>query len=263
MRFVDSHAHLCLEAFDADREAVLARARQAGMTRLLCIGSMVGDAEAARDLAERHPDVFFAAGLHPHDARHWTEAIRDRLDSLASHPRFLALGEIGLDYHYNHSPPEAQRDVFRAQIRLARERGVPIVIHTREAHDDTLRILSEEKASEAGGVFHCFSGNTAMAEFAVSHGFRVSFSGSLTFKNSAALREIAAHLQAEALLTETDSPFLSPHPHRGKRNEPARTADVVACLAEIRGVTPEAMGEQTCRNFQLAFPRLRGEPFKS
>ncbi len=259
MQFADSHAHLCLEAFDADREAVLARAREAGLVRLLCIGSMVGDAEAARDLAERHPDVFFAAGLHPHDARHWDEAIRGRLDSLASHPRFLALGEIGLDYHYNHSPPEAQRDAFRAQIRLARERGVPIVIHTREAHDDTLRILSEEKASEVGGVFHCFSGNAEMARFALDHRFKVSFSGSLTFKNAAALREIAAGLPAESLLTETDSPFLSPHPHRGKRNEPGRTADVVTCLAGLRGVSPEAMGEQTCRNFQLAFPRLPSE----
>ncbi len=259
MQFADSHAHLCLEAFDADREAVLARAREAGLVRLLCIGSMVGDAEAARDLAERHPDVFFAAGLHPHDARHWDEAIRGRLDSLASHPRFLALGEIGLDYHYNHSPPEAQREAFRAQIRLARERGVPIVIHTREAHDDTLRILSEEKASEVGGVFHCFSGNAEMARFALDHRFKVSFSGSLTFKNAAALREIAAGLPAESLLTETDAPFLSPHPHRGKRNEPARTAEVIRCLAELRGVSPEAMGEQTCRNFQLAFPRLPSE----
>ena len=256
MRFVDSHAHLCLDAFDTDREAVLSRAREAGLVNLLCIGSMVGDAEPARELAERHPDVFFAAGLHPHDARHWNEAIRGRLDSLASHPRFLALGEIGLDYHYNHSPPEAQREAFRAQIRLAREGRVPIVIHTREAHDDTLQILSEEKASEVGGVFHCFSGDTAMAEFAVSHGFRVSFSGSLTFKNAAALREIAARLPAESILTETDSPFLSPHPHRGKRNEPARTVEVVRCLAELRGVSPEAMGEQTSQNFQNAFPRL-------
>src|SRR5262245_2689639 len=258
MKFVDSHAHLCLDAFDADREAVLERARQAGLVQMLCIGSMVRDAEATRDLAERHPDVAFAAGLHPHDARFWDDSIRARLGAFAAHPRFLALGEIGLDYHYNHSPPEAQREAFRAQIRLARERRVPIVIHTREAHDETLKILSEEKASEVGGVFHCFSGNAAMAEFALEHGFRVSFSGSLTFKNAGALREIAAGLPAEALLTETDAPFLSPHPHRGKRNEPARTAEVVRCLAELRGVSPEAMGEQTCRNFQLAFPRLRG-----
>ena len=256
MQFVDSHAHLCLEAFDADREAVLSRAREAGLAQLLCIGSMVGDAEAALALSERHPDVYFAAGLHPHDARHWDEATRGRLASLASHPRFLALGEIGLDYHYNRSPPEAQREAFRAQIRLARERRVPIVIHTREAHDDTLRILSEEKAPEVGGVFHCFSGNAAMAEFAVSHGFRVSFSGSLTFKNAADLREIAARLPATSLLTETDSPFLSPHPHRGKRNEPARTTDVVRCLADLRGVSPEAMGEQTSGNFQATFPKL-------
>jgi TatD DNase family protein len=258
MRFVDSHAHVCLEAFDADREEVLQRARAAGLAQLLCIGSMVRDAEAAQALAESHTDVFFAAGLHPHDARFWDESIRSRLDAIASHPRFLALGEIGLDFHYNHSPAEAQREVFRAQIRLARERAVPIVIHTREAHDETLRILAEEKASEVGGVFHCFSGNAAMAEFALAHGFRVSFSGSLTFKNAGALREIAAGLPAESILTETDAPFLSPHPHRGKRNEPARTTEVVRWLADLRGVSPEVMGEQTCRNFQDAFPRLRG-----
>ena len=256
MRFVDSHAHLCLEAFDADREEVLQRAREAGLARLLCIGSMVRDAEAARDLAERHPDIYFTAGLHPHDARFWDESIRSRLDAFASHSRFLALGEIGLDFHYNHSPPEVQREAFRAQIRLAREHAVPIVIHTREAHDETLQILDEEKASEVGGVFHCFSGNAAMAEFALAHGFRVSFSGSLTFKSAGGLRDIAAGLPAPSLLTETDAPFLSPHPHRGKRNEPARTAEVVRCLAELRGVSPEAMGEQTSRNFQNAFPRL-------
>ena len=256
MVFTDSHAHLCLDVFDADREDVLQRARDAGMRYLLCIASLVGDLDATREFSEKHPDVFFAAGLHPHEARLWDDGVRLRLEEVLPHPRLLAIGEIGLDYHYNYSPPEQQRQAFRAQIQLARAHQLPIVIHTREAHDDTLGILDEEKAKEVGGVFHCFSGNPAMADFALQRSFRISFSGSLTFKNAGALREIAAAAPLESLLTETDAPFLSPHPHRGKRNEPARVVEVVRQLAELRGTTPEAMGEQTTRNFAGSFPRL-------
>jgi len=256
MIFTDSHAHLCMEAFDADRHEVLQRARDAGMRHLLCIGSMASDADAARELAEQHADVFFTVGLHPHDASRWTADVARRMEGLLAHPRLLAVGEIGLDYHYNYSSPEAQREAFRGQIRMAREHRLPIVIHTREAHDDTLAILQAEADGSLGGVFHCFSGNGAMADFARRNGFRISFSGTLTFKNAAPLREIAATAPDEALLTETDAPFLSPHPHRGRRNEPARVADVVRCLAAARGVTAEAIGELTTRNFEAAFPRL-------
>ena len=256
MIFTDSHAHLCLDAFDADREEVLQRARDAGMRHLLCIASLPRDLDATREFSEMHQDVYFAAGLHPHDARLWDDALRQRLEEVLSHPRLLALGEIGLDYHYNYSPPEMQREAFRMQIRLARAHQCPIVIHTREAHDDTVRILDEESASEVGGVFHCFSGNQAMADFALERRFRISFSGSLTFKNAESLRQIASTLPPDVLLTETDSPFLSPHPHRGKRNEPARVVEVVRCLAQVRLVSPEAMGELTTRNFEAAFPRL-------
>jgi len=257
MVFTDSHAHLCLDAFDPDREEVLQRARDDGMRHLLCIASLVRDLDATRAFSEKHPDVRFAAGLHPHDARLWDDDTRRRLEGVLSHPRLLAIGEIGLDYHYNYSPPEAQREVFRAQIRLARANRLPVVIHTREAHEDTLRILDEESASEVGGVFHCFSGNQAMADFALQKRFRISFSGSLTFKNAESLRRIALTLPEDCLLTETDAPFLSPHPHRGKRNEPARVVEVVRCLAQLRGVAPEAMGESTTRNFEAAFPRLK------
>jgi TatD DNase family protein len=256
MVFTDSHAHLCLDDFDADRDEALQRARDAGMRHLLCIASLARDLDATREFSEKHPDVHFAAGLHPHDARLWDEALRQRLEETLSHPRLLAIGEIGLDYHYNHSPPEMQREAFRAQIQLARAHRLPIVIHTREAHDETLKILEEESASEVGGVFHCFSGNQAMADFALERGFRISFSGSLTFKNAESLRQIATALPQNALLTETDSPFLSPHPHRGKRNEPARVVEVVRCLAQLRLASPEAMGELTTRNFEAAFPRL-------
>jgi TatD DNase family protein len=255
MVFADSHAHLALEAFDPDREAVLLRAREAGMRRLLCIASLVRDLDSARLLSEKEPDVFFAAGLHPHDARLWDGELRRRLEDATSHPRLLAIGEIGLDYHYNYSPPEQQREAFRDQIRLAREHRLPLVIHTREAHDDTLRILREESAGQVGGVFHCFSGNRAMADFAMEAAFMISFSGTLTFKNAGSLRVLAADIPLDRLLTETDSPFLSPHPHRGRRNEPARVVEVVRCLAEIKKVDAPELGELTMRNFQRAFPR--------
>jgi len=257
MVFTDSHAHLCLDAFDADRDEVLQRARDAGMRHLLCIASLVRDVDATRAFSEKHPDVYFTAGLHPHDARLWDDGLRQRLEGILSHPRLLAIGEIGLDYHYNYSAPEIQREAFRAQIQLARARRLPIVIHTREAHEDTLKILDEESASEVGGVFHCFSGNQAMADFALERSFRISFSGSLTFKNAESLRQIAPTIPEPALLTETDAPFLSPHPHRGQRNEPARVLEVVRCLAELRQVAPEMMGELTTRNFEAAFPRLK------
>jgi TatD DNase family protein len=257
MSFTDSHAHLTLDAFDADRDEVIARARAAGLKHVCTIGSLARDAEAALGLAEAHDFICCAAGLHPHDAKLWDPDSAPRLEALAGHPRLMAIGEIGLDYHYDHSPRDRQREVFAEQIRLARRLGLPIVIHTREAHDDTLRILEEEKAEEVGGIFHCFSGNAEMARFAVDHGFRISFSGSLTFKNAERLREVARAVPPALLLTETDAPFLSPHPHRGKRNEPARVLEVVTKLAELHAMSPQTMGDLTTRNFEDAFPRMQ------
>jgi TatD DNase family protein len=256
MIFTDSHAHLTLEAFDDDREEVILRARAAGLSYLCTIGSLARDAAQAASLADRHDFIYFTAGLHPHDAKLWDDSCPGRLEALSAHPRFVAIGEIGLDYHYDYSPRDRQREAFREQIRLARRLGVPVVIHTREAHEDTLRILEEEKAAEVGGIFHCFSGNSEMARFATGAGFYISFSGSLTFKNAGGLREVAGSVPLPLLLTETDAPFLSPHPHRGKRNEPVRVLEVVTKLAELHGLPPEAMGERTTRNFESAFPRL-------
>lgn len=257
MLFTDSHAHLTFPDFDADREEVLRRAREAGLRRVCTVGSLATDAGEALALAEGHDFICFAAGLHPHEARLWDPAVSSRLEDLARHPRFVAVGEIGLDYHYDRSPRERQREVFREQIRVARRLGLPILIHTREAEEDTLRILEEEKAEEVGGVFHCFSGSEEMARYAVERGYRVSFSGSITFQNAGDLRRIAAGIPEELLLTETDAPFLSPHPYRGRRNEPLRVVEVVRKLAEIRGTTAESLGERTTRNFEAAFPRLR------
>jgi TatD DNase family protein len=257
MIFTDSHAHLTLDAFDADREEVILRAREAGLRYLCTIGSLARDADLAVALSEKHDFIYFTAGLHPHDAKLWDAGCSGRLEALATHPRLLAIGEIGLDYHYDHSPRDRQRETFREQLRIARRLRLPVVIHTREAHEDTLRILEEEKTREVGGVFHCFSGNLEMAQFAIGLDFRVSFSGSITFKNAGDLREVAAAVPSHLLLTETDAPFLSPHPHRGKRNEPIRVMDVVAKLAEIHGSTPDTMGEKTTLNFESTFPRLR------
>lgn len=257
MIFTDSHAHLTAEAFEPDREAVLERARTAGMRHVCTIGSLPTDASQAIALAERHEFVAAAVGLHPHEARLWDDASAGRIEVLAGHPRVIAIGEIGLDYHYDYSPRDKQREAFREQIRVARRLSLPVIVHSREAPEDTLRILREEKAGEAGGVLHCFSGSQEMADVAVGLGFRISFSGILTFQHAEDLRRIAARVPADRLLCETDSPFLSPHPHRGRRNEPVRTLEVVACLAAIRGEDPEATGERTTLNFEAAFPRVR------
>jgi TatD DNase family protein len=257
MVFTDSHAHLTMEAFDADREEVLQRARSAGLRYICTIASPAHDIPAALALAGSHEFVSVSVGLHPHDARVWSDAIAAQLERAAEEPCVVALGEIGLDYHYDRSPREIQRLAFREQIRLARRLGLPLAIHTREAHEDTLRILEEEKGAETGGVFHCFSGSREMAEFALANGFFLSFSGSVTFRNAAALREVAAGVPPGRLLTETDAPFLSPHPHRGRRNEPARTLHVVETLADLHGIPAAEMGERTTANFEAAFPRLR------
>jgi len=263
MIFTDSHAHLTQDVFDSDREAVLERARGAGMRYVCVIASLARDVEPAVALSIKHDFIYCAVGLHPHDAKLWDGESARRIESLARHPWLVAIGEIGLDYHYDHSPRDRQQEVFREQVRVARHLGLPLVIHTREAHDDTLRILEEEKASEVAGVFHCFSGNQEMAEFALRRGFHVSFSGMITFKNAGTLRDLAARVPVDRLLSETDAPFLSPHPYRGRRNEPLRTLEVVAQLAGLHGVTPEEMGEKTTKNFEAVFPRVRNRPKRS
>ena len=249
----DSHAHLTDERFTADRDAVLQRAREAGLRAIVTVVARLGDGDACADLAAQHPEVHFAAGVHPHEAKHWSPTVAADLRRLALRPRFVALGEIGLDYHYNHSPPREQRAAFREQILLARHLGVPIVIHSREAWDDTFAILRDENAAAAGGVFHCFSGGPREAERALALGFSLSFAGPVTFKNAGPLAEAAAAVAPDRLLIETDAPYLSPHPLRGQRNEPARVALVAARLAELRGATPEAVGEAATRNLERVF----------
>jgi len=249
----DSHAHLTLEHFDPDRDEVIARARAAGIERLVTISSFIGDAAACADLAARHDFIHFTAGVHPHEAKHWTPAIAADIRRAAARPKAVAIGEIGLDYHYDFSPRDDQRRAFRDQINMAREIRLPIVIHTREAWDDTLSILHDERASEIGGVFHCFSGGRDEAARCLDLGFYLSFAGPLTFKNAGTLAEAAAFAPLDRLLCETDSPYLTPHPFRGKRNEPARVVHVVDRLAALKGLSSAQVGETTTRNLERAF----------
>ena len=232
---IDSHVHLDDLRYDTDRDTVLQRAEAAGVETMVTIGCDLATSQAAVALAQTHQQVFATIGVHPHEAKEikdgWYEAFR----SLARQPKVVAYGEIGLDYHYDHSPREIQRERFREQIHLARELGLPLIIHTREAQDDTVTILREEGAGDVGGVFHCFSGDAWLAKDALDMGFYLSFSGVLTFKNATMLRDIAKTVPLDRLMVETDCPYLTPVPYRGKRNEPAYVQYVAETLAEIRG----------------------------
>jgi len=249
----DSHAHLTLEHFDPDRDEVIARARAAGIERLVTVSSFIGDAAACAELAARHDFIHFTAGVHPHEAKSWTPAVAESIRQAAARPKAVAIGEIGLDYHYDFSPREDQRRAFREQIALARDLRLPIVIHTREAWDDTLLILREERASGMGGVFHCFSGGREEAARCLDLGFHLSFAGPLTFRNAGSLAEAAAFAPIDRLLCETDAPYLTPHPFRGRRNEPARVVHVVEKLAALKGLPPAQVAEATTRNLERVF----------
>ena len=237
----DSHCHLAGEEFVADLPVVVARARAAGVARAVVILSATDEAEIERGDAvlAAWPEVAFACGVHPHEAARFAgapESAGERLRSLAAgRPEIRLAGEIGLDYHYDFAPREVQQRVFRAQLIVARALGLPVVIHTREAWDDTVSILRDERAGETGGVFHCFTGDEAQAREALDLGFCLSYSGIVTFPRADSIRGAARLTPADRLLTETDAPFLAPVPYRGKRNEPAYVAEVTRRLAETRG----------------------------
>jgi TatD DNase family protein len=255
--FIDTHTHLDDARYDGDREAMIARAREAGLDAFVTIGCDLTSSRAAVSLAEQHPFVYATVGVHPHEVRHIQDDWYDELRRLASHHKVVGYGEIGLDYHYNHSPPTEQRNRFREQICLARELGLPIVIHTREAQEDTIAILREEKAGEVGGVFHCFSGDAWLAKDALDLGFYLSFSGVITFHNAGMLREIARTVPMDRMLIETDCPYLTPVPHRGKRNEPAYVRLVAEQLVTVKSgpspVTLADIAEATSRNARRLF----------
>jgi TatD DNase family protein len=258
MPFTDSHCHIDGPEFDADRDEVIARAHEAGVTTMLNVVSgdpNSGAFERTVALAEQHESIFAAIGVHPHDAKLFDDVTAARLSSLASQSkRVIAWGEIGLDYHYDHSPRDVQREVFRQQLRLARALKLPVVIHSREADDETIEILRNELTGyERAGVLHCFGGSLALAHGALELGFYVSFAGNLTFKKAENLRDIARQLPLNRLLVETDCPYLTPVPFRGKRNEPARVVETARQLAELHGKEWEETGRITSENFARLF----------
>src|SRR5256712_10898167 len=254
---IDTHCHIDDARFDADREPMLQRARDAGIGHFVTIGCDLETSRAAVTLAQRHLFISATVGVHPHEVKHMHDGWYDELRTLAKSKSVIAYGEIGLDYHYDHSPREVQRQRFREQVQLARELGLPIVIHTREAQEDTITILKEEKASELGGVFHCFSGDAWLAKDALDLGFYLSFSGVITFQNATMLRDIVKTVPLDRILVETDSPYLAPVPHRGKRNEPAYVRHVAEKIAEIHGLSVKDVEEATTQNTQRLF-RISG-----
>lgn len=250
---VDSHAHLDDPRFDVDRDAVLGRAWDAGVGRILTIGNGNGPdfMGCGIPIAEAHDWIYTSAGVHPHDASKVEERHYQLIEQLAKHPRVLAIGETGLDYYYDNSPRDVQREVFRRQLALARNLELPVIIHTRDADEDTERILTEEATSR--GVIHCFTSSHRIAEFAVRFGFHISFSGIVTFPKSQALADIARWVPADRFLVETDCPYLAPVPHRGKRNEPLFVADTASFIAGLRGVSVQELAAQTTANFDSLF----------
>ncbi|HEX4133213.1 MAG TPA: TatD family hydrolase [Bryobacteraceae bacterium] len=258
--FIDSHCHLDDKRFADDLDAVLDRAAAAGVTRILTIGTGDGPPEVDRAvrIADRYSQVYASIGVHPHDASKVTPQTYADLRALASHSKVVAFGEIGLDYHYDFSPREIQREVFTEQLKLAREVNLPITIHTREAWQDTMSILREHWSGE--GVMHCFTGDPAQAQEALDLGLHLAYGGVLTFKTAEAVRESARITPPDRLLLETDAPYLAPVPHRGKRNEPAMMIETARKLAEVRGITPEAIAALTSTNFERLCLRRPSQP---
>lgn len=255
MRWVDTHAHVTAEAFDADREEVLHRAREAGVA-IVCVGDTLASSERAIELAEGAGDIWATAGIHPHYAHEAPQApgaLEAALEELLRRPRVVALGEVGLDYHYDFSPRDVQQDVLRRQVRLARKVQKPLIIHNRESTDDVVRILKEEQAWEVGGVFHCFWGDEELAATVVEMGFYVGVGGPVTFKKSDELRAVLKTVPRERLIVETDSPYLAPVPYRGRRNEPAFVVETAKRLAELLELSLDELADLTTQNARRLF----------
>jgi TatD DNase family protein len=253
--FIDSHCHLDNAQFDPDRDEVIQRALDAGVEGMVAIGTGDGppDLEAGIRLADRYPSFYCTVGIHPHDAAKASADAFKNLEQLLKHRKVIAIGEIGLDYHYDHSPREVQHAVFIEQMRIARDAAKPIVIHTREAWDDTLSLLAEHWPAHLGGIMHCFSGSAAEAARSLDLGFYLSFGGIVTFPKSLDIQEAARRAPADRILIETDAPYLAPVPKRGKRNEPAFVVETARKLADLRGESFESIAALTTANFRRLF----------
>ncbi len=256
MDLIDSHAHIDVPDFEADRGAMLDRARSAGVGTLLAIGNgpEIEKLGAAVPFAEQHDWIYAAMGIHPHEARHATEAHFAEMDRLARNPRVIAWGEIGLDYHYGHSPRDVQAQVFCRQMDHARAAKRPIIIHCREAWGDCLKMLDEHwRSSGLGGIFHCFTGTVEEARSGIEMGFLISFAGNVTYPKAQNLRDVAKEIPLDRLLVETDSPYLAPQPHRGRRNEPAHVAEVARTIGNVRDLPADEVASATSGNFRRFF----------
>jgi len=254
MRLFDTHAHLHFPDYGDDLEAVLDRAHAAGVCGMVTIGTDRETNRAVVAMARRLPDVWATVGIHPHDAEEATEADFAEMERLArEEPKVVGFGEMGLDFFRNLSPPQTQRQVFRRQIAIARAVGKPLVIHCRDAHEDTLALLAEERAGEIGGVMHCFSGDVAIARRCLDLGLFISLAGPVTYKNARALPEVARFVPEDRLVVETDCPYLPPTPHRGKRNEPSYVGLTASFVAELRKTDPEALSQTLTANAAKLF----------
>ncbi len=251
IQLIDTHCHLEMEQFDGDRDEMIRRAEAAGIATMITVGSDLSSTARALELAERYPALFVSAGVHPHEARRAGDDAFEKLRSYTAHPKIVAIGETGLDYHYDHSPRDVQKTVFRRHLELAAECGLPAIIHCREAWDDTVGILKESGTSR--GVLHCFSGDRKMAAEVISLGYHVSIAGPVTFRKADDLREVARLVPDEYLLIETDAPYLSPEPFRGRRNEPASMIHTARRIAELRGISLDDIARITTLNARRLF----------
>jgi TatD DNase family protein len=253
---VDSHCHLDFKDFDGELDAVIGRARERGVGTMVTICTRVSEFDRVRRIAEQYEDIYCSVGIHPHEAASEPDTDVDQLVELAGHPKVVGIGEAGLDFYYDHSPRERQREVFQTHIEAARQTGLPLIVHSRNADPETVEML-EGNDGRLRGVIHCFSSTAHLAENAVKLGFFISLSGIITFKNAVELREIAGEIPIDRLLVETDSPYLAPVPHRGRRNEPAFVADTAAFVAGLRAMTPEDLAGRTTANFFQLFNKAK------
>ncbi|NPV26892.1 MAG: TatD family hydrolase [Firmicutes bacterium] len=254
--FIDSHAHLDDRQYKADQQEVIERASKNGVTQIVCVGYDLPSSKRVVALAKRYANIFAAVGIHPHDAQDTDESTWAQLYELGRDTRVVAIGEMGLDYYRNLSPRDVQQAVFRRQINLAKELGLPIIIHDRDAHGDVLRIMKEEKVNEVGGVLHCFSGSWEMAQECLKLGFYISLAGPVTFANARGPQEIAQKVPLDRLLVETDCPYLTPDTWRGQRNEPAYVKRVAEKIAALRRISLEEVAEATTANARCLFRLL-------
>ncbi|HXM94229.1 MAG TPA: TatD family hydrolase [Candidatus Dormibacteraeota bacterium] len=264
MDLIDSHAHIDFPQFAEDREAMLERARAAGVTALLAIGTGPGPEklDAALPFAEQYEWIYATVGIHPHEAQQVTAQHLDQLATLAKHPKVIGWGEIGLDYFYDHSPREAQHRIFREQMELAQRAKLPIIIHCRDAWPDCLKALEEFwRPTGLGGILHCFTGTLDEARRGMDMGFMISFAGNSTYPKTQSIRDVARDIPLERMLIETDSPYLAPQSYRGKRNEPAYVGEVARTLANVRNLSPEDVAETTTANFRRFFRLARPAVF--